>query len=203
MRRLSFLLLAAVLTLLVACGSGSNLPWRDDFSTPSSWQTESDAAAQVEVRDGVMRVYVVVPNKLAWAAAGQELGDFHLTVEATQVGGPDDNEYGVLARMEDSGNFYRFSISGDGFFLLTKFVDGVPELLDGSWTQAEAIHQGQATNVIEVICQGSTLTLLVNGQQLAQVEDDQFSHGDIGLYAGTFYEGGVEIHFDNLQVTEP
>jgi hypothetical protein len=196
--------LAAVLAvLLAACGGGTDLPWTEEFSSAGTWEAESDATASVEVQDGVMRVHVLVPNRLAWAAAGQDLEDFRLTVEATQVGGPDDNEYGIQARMRDSGDFYRFSISGDGYFLVSKFVDGRQELLGSNWTPSEAIQQGRSTNVLEVLCDGKELTFVVNGQQLAQVEDGQFAHGDIGLYAGTFYEAGVEIHFDNLTVTEP
>jgi len=199
MKRLAALLL---LTLLLAACSRSDLPWSDDFSSPT-WQAESDATAQVGVEDGVMRIYVAVPNQLAWATAGRDWRDFHLTVEATQVAGPDDNEYGVLARVQDASNFYRFSISGDGYYLITRFVDGSPELVEANWTPSEAIYQGQATNVIEVICQGNTLTLRVNDQELAQVEDNEFSHGDVGLYAGSFYESGVEVHFDNLILVEP
>jgi hypothetical protein len=199
MRRIVALL--PLLCLLVACGS-DNLPWHDDFSS-ARWQAESDATAQVGVTDGVMRIYIAVPNQLAWATAGQDWRDFRLTVEATQVAGPDDNEYGVLARIQDAGNFYRFSISGDGYYLISKFVDGSPVPLGANWTPSAAIHQGQTTNVIEVICQGRTLTLRVNGEELAQVEDSQFSHGDIGLYAGSFYESGVEVHFDNLTLVEP
>ncbi|MBN1953446.1 MAG: hypothetical protein JW900_00210 [Anaerolineae bacterium] len=192
-----------LLALLLAACVGGDVSWNEDFASPGAWQVESDATAQVGVQDGVLRVYVIVPNQLAWATASQDLRDFHLTVEATQVAGPDDNEYGVLLRMEDSDNFYRFSISGDGYFLVSKFVDGTPELLGGNWTPTEAIRQGQATNVIEVTAQGSALILVVNGQELARVEDRQFSHGNVGLYAGTFYQGGVEIHFDNLHVTPP
>ena len=192
-----------LLSLLVSCGGKDRLPWVEDFASPGGWQAESDATAQVAVENGVLRVHVIVPNQLAWAAAGKDFGDFRLSVEATQVAGPDDNEYGVLVRMQDSSNFYRFSISGDGYFLVSKFVDGQQVLLGKDWTPSEAIHRGQATNVLEVVCQGDRLTFVVNGQPLAQVEDGEFSHGDVALYAGAFYEGGVEVHFDNLRVTEP
>jgi hypothetical protein len=47
------------------------------------------------------------------------------------------------------------------------------------------------------------MTFLVNGETVAQVEDETYRSGDIGLYAGTFFEPGVEIHFDNLEVTAP
>jgi len=195
--------LLVVAMLLVACRGESDLPWNDDFSDPSTWQGESDATAQVGVQDGVMRVYVAVPDQLAWAVAGRDLRDFHLTVEATQSAGPDDNEYGVLVRMQDHSNFYRFSISGDGYYLVSKFVDGRAEFLGSNWAPSEIIHRGQATNVLEIICQGPEMIFVVNGEELARVEDGQFTHGDVGLYAGTFYEGGVDVHFDNLMVVEP
>lgn len=198
-------LLLALAALLVGCsgGNGAGLPWTDDFSSISTWQAESDAAAQVSVQDGVLRVFVAVPNQLAWAVAGRDLRDFHLAVEATQVAGPDDNEYGVLVRLQDANNFYRFSISGDGYVLVDKFVAGRAEPLGANWTPSEAIRQGQATNVLEVVCRGAEMIFLVNGSEVTRVQDTTFTHGDIGLYAGTFYEGGAEIHFDNLSVAEP
>lgn len=195
-------LLCAAL-LLGGCGGRSGLPWEEDFSAPGAWKLESDAAARVAVEEGVLRVSVAAANQLAWASAGKDLGDFHLTVEAAQVAGPDDNEYGVLVRMQDPRNFYAFSVSGDGYFLVSRFRDGVRQPLGADWTPSDAIHPGVATNLLEVTAQGNRLTFTVNGRLLAQVEDDHFSHGDIGLYAGSFYEGGVEVHFDNLRITAP
>ena len=182
----------------------ASLPWNDDFSDPTSgWQTESDATAEVGYQDGALRVLVKASNRLAWAFAGHEFTDFRLAVEATQVGGPDDNEYGVLVRMEDTAHFYRFSISGDGYYRAGKYSSGEWTLLNGDWTPAEAIRLGAATNLLEVVCQGATMTFLVNGVQLFQVEDADYRTGDVGLYAGSFFEPEVEIHFDNLRITQP
>lgn len=197
------LLVVALVVFLVACG-GEQLPWSDDFSDPAGgWQAESDASAEVRCYEGVMSLLVKVPNRLAWASAGREFSDFRLAVEATQVAGPDDNEYGVLVRMRDADHFYRFSISGDGYYLVSKYDGGVWEVLNGDWTSSAAIHLGTVTNLLEVVCQSATMTFLVNGVALTQVEDSSYSRGDVGLYAGSFFEPGVEIHFDNLTVTEP
>jgi len=197
------LLVVALVVFLVACG-GEQLPWSDDFSDPAGgWQAESDASAEVRCCEGVMRLLVKVPNRLAWASAGREFSDFRLAVEATQVAGPDDNEYGVLVRMRDADHFYRFSISGDGYYLVSKYDGGAWEVLNDDWTSSDAIHLGAVTNLLEVVCQSATMTFLVNGVTLTQVEDSSYSRGDIGLYAGSFFEPGVEIHFDNLTVTEP
>ncbi|MFN3762573.1 MAG: family 16 glycoside hydrolase [Anaerolineae bacterium] len=189
--------------LLGGCGRGEGLPWEEDFSAPGAWKLESDAAARVTVEAGVLRISISAPNQLAWASAGKDLRDFRLRVEASQVAGPDDNEYGVLVRMRDPRNFYAFSVSGDGYFLVSRFVDGVRQPLGADWSPSDAVHPGIGTNILEIVAQGNRLTFIVNGRQLAQVEDDRFAHGDIGLYAGSFYEGGVEVHFDNLRVTAP
>ncbi|MEA3340367.1 MAG: family 16 glycoside hydrolase [Chloroflexota bacterium] len=181
----------------------ADLPWSDDFSESGDWQAESDAAAQVEVQDGAMSVYIAAPNQLAWASNGREFSDFHLAIEAAQVAGPDNNEYGVLARMEDTDHFYRFSISGDGYYMVSKYDGEVWESLSGDWALSDAIQTGAATNLLEVVCQGATMTFFVNGVQLVQVEDADYSRGDIALYAGAFFEPEVEVHFDNLRVEEP
>ena len=197
------LLVVALVVLLVACGGGQ-LPWSDDFSDPASgWQAESDASAEVGYYEGVMRLLVKVPNRLAWASAGREFSDFHLAVEATQVAGPDDNEYGILVRVRDADHFYRFSISGDGYYQVSKYDGEEWVVLSGDWTPSDVIQMGVATNLLEVVCQGTTMTFLANGVTLTQVEDRSYPRGDVGLYAGSFFEPGVEVHFDDLIVTEP
>ena len=195
--------LGALVVLLVACG-GEQLPWADDFSDPASgWQAESDASAEVGYHEGMMRILIRSPNRLAWASAGRGFSDFRLAVEATQVAGPDDNEYGVLVRMQDPDHFYRFSISGDGYYLVNRYDGEEWVALGGDWTPSDAIYRGAATNRLEVVCQGARMAFLVNGVQLVEVEDSSYSRGDIGLYAGSFFEPDVEVYFDNLTATEP
>jgi len=202
-KRCLIIISLVLMGLLVAC-RGEPLSWADDFSDPASgWLAESDASAEVGYHEGVMRVFIKSPNRLAWASAGREWSDLHLTVEATQVAGPDDNEYGVLVRMRDPAHFYLFSISGDGYYQVSKYDGRERLVLNDDWTPSEAIHLGIATNLLEVICQGPTMTFFVNGVQLVQIEDNSYARGDVGLYAGAFFEPGVEIHFDNLRVEAP
>jgi hypothetical protein len=200
------LILVGALSTTCARHAGEGLPWEDDFSDPASgWQAESDASAEVGYADGRMRIAVYWADRFAWAAAQRSFSDFHLTVEASQVSGPDDNEYGVQVRMQDRTHLYRFSISGDGYYQVSR-LDGDSELLlTPEWTPSPAIHTGVATNVLEVICQGPRMTFLVNGTLLAEVEDSRYKAGDIALFAGSFHDpgDGVEIHFDNLRLTAP
>jgi hypothetical protein len=68
---------------------------------------------------------------------------------------------------------------------------------------SDAIKLGNVTNEIQATCNGSTLTLTVNGTEIASVQDTTFTSGDVGLMAGTFDVLGADIHFDNFVVRKP
>ena len=94
-------LLVAVWLLLVAglMGCVSRVPdgvWRETFDVPGDWQLSSDAAADVTVVDGHLRIHIFEPGQVAWTSSERIYGDFMLRVQASQVSGPADNEYGVL-----------------------------------------------------------------------------------------------------------
>ena len=121
MRAVSRLILASLALLLAACSASSPLtplPYLDDFATPAGgWKTVNDPAIQIQYRDGVLLFQIDELDQIAWSApADRRFGDFTLEVDAAQVGGPDDNSYGVLIRYVDDRNFYRLDISGDGYF---------------------------------------------------------------------------------------
>jgi hypothetical protein len=204
-RWLRRVLILIALLVAASCGGGTrNLPWHDDFSSSGTgWVVESDSTAEVGPEAGTMRVFVRAPNRLAWVHSEQAFSDFHLAVDARQVAGPDDNEYGVLVRMRDASHFYRFSISGDGYYMVSKYSDDEWIPLSGDWAETEAINRGMAENRIEVVCEGKRMRFMVNGELLAEVEDGSYGQGSIGLYAGTFFEPDVEIRFDDLDVTAP
>ena len=199
-RRLVGAALCVLAMVLFACGAGDQGPWSETFDDVGDWKLSSDAAATVSVADGALRVHVFELGQVAWASASRTYSDFHLTVEATQVSGPDDNEYGVLARMAGDQQFYVFSISGDGYVRAAHYNDGSWDILGSDWMLSDAVHQGAATNVLELEARGATFTFSVNGTQVLQVEDAQLTKGDIGLYAGAFNEANVVIDFDNLEV---
>lgn len=192
--------LCVLAAALLACGAQNYGPWTESFDEAGDWKLSADAAATVSVANGALRIHVFELGQVAWASAGRDYSDFRLTVEATQVSGPDDNEYGVLVRMAGDQQFYVFSISGDGYARIARYSDGTWNLLGSDWMPSDAIHQGAATNVLEVEARGAMFVFSVNGTQVLQAEDAQLAKGDIGLYAGAFNEADVVIDFDNLEV---
>jgi hypothetical protein len=125
--------------------------------------------------------------------------DFVLEVNATQEKGPVDNDYGVVTRCMDAGNYSLFLISGDGFYSYAKRENNA-WAVPVNWTRSSAIKTGNATNNIEVVSQGKNLTFYANGAKLGDYIDAQPVSGDIGLWVETFTEGNVTIGFDSLKV---
>ena len=180
--------------------------FQDDFSNPDSgWDRvhESDGVTDY-TGDGAYRIQVNTPNLDVWANPGLKFTDVRVEVDATKVDGPDDNDFGVLCRYKDLGNFYFFIISSDGYYAIGKVYQGDQTLLTGdSMSPSDAILQGAATNHLRADCVGSRLTFYVNGVKLAEVQDDAFAEGDVGLMAGTFDQPGTHILFDNFTVLQP
>ena len=68
---------------------------------------------------------------------------------------------------------------------------------------SDSIHKGKTSNLLRAECVGKSLTLYVNGLVVKQVEDSDFSAGDVGLTAAAFNLAGTDIRFDNFQASTP
>ena len=200
--RQRFILLTLI--LLVACAPGAAPPFQESFDNASGgWTLARNSQADIAVAGGQLTVAIKQPDSLAWSVlGGKSFGDLTLDVDAMPLAGPDDNDYGVIVRHVDDENFYRFEISGDGYFNVQKRLAGKWEKLVSDWTPSEAIRKGKATNHLRVVCKGASMTFYVNQAQLIQITDASFSRGAVGVLAGSLAQPGVQIAFDNVQVSK-
>jgi len=179
--------------------------FQDDFSDPGSgWEVGDYEGGSVGYKSGVYFVTSVGAGATMWGVAYQSFDNLIVEVDATQISGPanNNNDYGVVCREQGDGDGYYLLISGDGGYAILKAQgEGFEPLVD--WAASDAIQQGNATNHIRAICDGSTLALFVNGQRLATVEDTTFTRGDIALTATSYEDEPTEIHFDDLVVRQP
>jgi hypothetical protein len=91
--------------------------YADDFSDPNSgWDVREGPDASTRYSGGRYEIVVNEVDWVAWGNPGLSFTDFVLEVDVTQVAGTDDNDFGVLLRYVDVDNFYRFEISGDGYY---------------------------------------------------------------------------------------
>ncbi len=175
--------------------------YSEDFSNSSSgWDYFSESAATLAYNNARYEITVHDSDLVVWGNANVDnFDDGYISVDTIQLGGPDDNAYGIVFRYVDQDNFYRFDISGDGYYRLGLYEDDVWTTLVG-WNSTDLVNQGQAANKIGIRCEGDAITLYINGVELDTVFDGAHRYGDIGLGVETMSMSGASIAFDNLVV---
>ncbi|MBE0684962.1 MAG: hypothetical protein IH585_03075 [Anaerolineaceae bacterium] len=177
----------------------------DSFSSnESGWNTWNQNGSYVIYQADGLRFFVDKPHLDFYSKPGYEFTDVRIEVEAIKIAGPDNNTFGVICRMQDEKNYYAFVISSDGYAGIIKVEEGVYQLINSeSMEFAPSVRQGEAINYLVVTCQYNFLKLDINGENQFSIQDNSFTHGDVGLIAGSFEEPGVDIFFDNLTVFQP
>ena len=187
--------------------SGSQVLYADDFSDrQSGWDVRKTDNGESGYRDGRYFIRVDTPKYQLWSSPGQSFeGDVIVEASAGLAKGPAENEMGVLCRYQDRQNFVYGSIGTDGYYAIVEIKNDETTILtgDGKFQQSDAIPVGSETYFIQLACVGDQYTLSVNGQQVDSATSKTFSGGEVGLLAGTFDKGGVEVLFDDFRVSKP
>jgi len=209
------------LLLLPACGGRTLLPvdsggerstgdqtgsFSDEFipGRTGNWVLEQDDRGSTAVVNEQLVITVAAPNTIQYSALGDRIfSNFVLEVDAWQRSGPPESSYGVMFRVADDGQFYRFDITGNGLYVIERrAADGTWARLVPDWTPTAAINQGlNVANRLKIIAAGSELAFYANDILLAQVSDTGLSEGQVALDAGSFGGETLQVSFDNLTVT--
>jgi hypothetical protein len=212
MKSLRLFLIVIILALAsLACFGSSSTPtsnvlFSDDFSnTDKKWDQITDSSRTTDYYNNAYRIVINDTNSDTWSNPSNEsFTDVHIEVDATKNGGPDDNDFGIICRYTNVDQFYYGVISSDGYYAIMKMSSGTGNPIGhDSMLQSDLITQGASTNHIRFDCIGSTLTLYVNGTQVDQQTDTDYTTGNVGLIAGTFTTAGADILFDNFFVYKP
>jgi hypothetical protein len=208
-------LLVLMVFLLVSCGPNPDrcrtdkALLEDNFNdTACGWDEYEEDQASAGYRGSEYFVTVHQPNTSAVAVPGASFSNVSIQAEVRLEQGSADNNFGLLCRYQSLDSFYAFLISSDGYYAIASVTDGGPyKILSGDGTHlmpSEAIQtEPGASNEIHAVCAGTSLTLYVNGQQLASVSDAQLDSGDIGFIVSAYEQAPIEVRFDNLFVQEP
>ena len=183
-----------------------NILYKDDFSDPTSgWETWSEpSGSMVAYQNGGLRIYIAEKQYDFWSRPGKRVSDVRLEVDAIKLGGPDDNDFGLICRYQDRDNFYAFLTSSDGYAGILKVKAGKYVIISGSqMAYSESVHRGTAQNHLRADCTGANLSLYVNEKKILGVQDQDFKTGEIGLIAGTGGVAGADLYFDNFWAYKP
>jgi hypothetical protein len=177
--------------------------FEDEFENNSTgWDRVLNDKGIMDYDQGSYRILVQQPTMNFWSTPEKNFRDVRVEADVIRLNGPDENRAGLICRYQ-SGDYYFFIISSDGFYAIGKFIGGNTILLGQSEMQSSEFIISNSTNHLRADCVGNTLTFFVNFNQIASVQDTDFPSGDVGLLAGTFSEAGVDVSFDHFVVMQP
>lgn len=201
MRQMKTIIVSFLLISLLSACKASPV-YEDDFSdTNSGWDTHHSLTAGAVYTEGSYRLTLNEANRDQWAIAHRDFENVAIEVDVRKVEGSDDNSFGLVCKYQDMNHFYMLLISSDGAYMIQKKSEERITRLSGEWFQTtEDVNLGNAENKLRAECGDGYLALYANGKLLDRVEDDSYSHGDIGFVVGTYTQPYVSIAFDNLKV---
>lgn len=184
-------------------------------------------AASIE--DGALHFRIDEPRGAPFSAPSAFYVDFDARTAAHAVDGDNSNNgFGIIFRLRDPDNHYRFLISSDGYYRVVRTLNGDQKDLS-TWTPSDAIQQGiGVTNRLRVIGRGSRFEFFINDQRVQlcipddpdgistysggqcfgtmrdTLEDSALDAGAVGLTAESLdLPGEVRIAFDYLLIYSP
>jgi len=171
-----------------------------DNSNGYFWTESSDAGETCAFTSGAYHVSTPERGDFRFCAAGNtNFSNFAYEVQMMIVQG---DTAGIGFRADDANiKFYYFLIGQDGSYELQLHVDNsradIRTLTSGT---SSAINTGlNQANTIAVVANGNTISLYVNGQDIADVSDSTYSRGQIGVVAQD-QSNPTEVVFSNAKV---
>jgi hypothetical protein len=202
---LFFLLSACVPAAMpvIPSAKSGDLLYQEGFEdNTTGWARISNENGIEDYDNGGYRILVRQPKLNIWSTPKKDFGDVRVEADVIKLNGPDENRMGLLCRYQ-SGNYYFFIVSNDGYYVIGKFIGGLTLLLGQTEMQASEAIQSGTMNHLRADCIGNTLTFYINFTQVASATDTDLPTGDVGVLAGAFSQPGVDVLFDNFVVMQP
>ncbi len=160
----------------------------ESFSRKSGWFEDSNNY----VSNGAYRMYDSIYGSSSWLEKNYH--DFTASVKTQWIQGSTASGYGLMVRAKTATDGYIFFINRHGQFSFGKYVNSEWKYLE-PWTYSDAILIDRE-NTLTAKCNGNRFTLYINEVQVADVFDETFIYGNVGLTVLP----GVQTAFDDLTV---
>lgn len=205
-----FFAIAALAVAALACalpgGLGSNVVLSDDFSS-ASWGTGTDPDSSVEYANDALQFLVFRTNYFVWSTPNDEdYSNVHIEVTALNNSTDTTTAFGIICHMQVTDVSYYFAITPAGQYAIGRSQlasDDVFLTNNDQWANSDSIPVNQSSYRLGADCANNgTLTLFVNGTQIATVSDTTYTSGNAALFVWSGdQESGANVSFDDFQMT--
>lgn len=208
-----FLAVAILALVVLSCqavsglgGGGSNVVLQDDFSS-QNWGTGTDTNSSVEYTNDALHMIVYTKNYFIWSTPNdQDYENIHMEVTVTNNNTDPTTAFGFMCHQQvTSDAFYYLAITPAGEYAIAKAAIAQKDVFltnNDQWGKSDLIAQNAASYRVGADCGNGTLTLYVDGKQIASVTDTSYAKGGVALFTWSGEEATVtDITFDDFVMT--
>ncbi|NIS82453.1 MAG: hypothetical protein GTO14_20100 [Anaerolineales bacterium] len=184
--------------LLVGLG---NVIFSDEFNTNKGWELKQSDIGGSSIFNSHLNLAVREPHSFySVRSPSSEAPDFFLEVSARVEVCSEGDEYGILFRLNNFYEHYRFTLTCEGNARVSRILqDGEVALVPT--TQTYAVIPGlKVSNTIGIWVSGGTFQFFINDVQVFSARDDELTSGGLGLFVRTRRSGLTTVSFDYFTV---
>ncbi len=189
--------------------NAGNVLLEDDFSVgDSNWGTGTDSDSAVEYVDDTLNFIVFTQNWIVWSTP-DDVDYKNVHVEVTVIINDTDpnTAFGILCNQQASndGSYHYVAVTPSGQYAIAKAEAGQTDLFltnNDEWGTSGSITKNASSYRVGADCGNGTLTLYVDGRQIASVSDSSYTTGGVGLFTWSAQEATTtDVSFDDFVVT--
>ena len=206
------LALAALACNAVTGGGGSGTPQaevllQDDFSS-QNWGTGTDADSSVEYANNALQMIVYTKNYFVWSTPDdKDYDNVHMDVTVTNNNTDSTTAFGFMCHQQAvSDSFYYLAITPAGEYAIAKAAVGQKDVFltnNDQWAKSDQIAVNAGSYRVGADCRNGSLTLYVDGKQIASVSDASYTNGGVALFTWSGEEAtSTNISFDDFVMTK-
>ena len=184
----------------IASGLGTIL-FHDDFSQDQGWLALHSNLGGSSLYDGRFSLSVRQAHAFYTALSPvKEFTDGYLEVVVRALLCTDDDEFGLMFRVDPSGGHYRFTLTCQGEARVTRVSDGsevavIPKTITNALIPGLLID-----NRLGVIADGDRFRFFINSEEVFSAHDPGLRWGRLGLIVHARRSGQTTASFDNFIV---
>lgn len=174
---------------------------QDDFSDPQAWT--QGRYPQGIVAPGINELSIAANKERGYVSSllqGVTLDDFYLEITASPSICRDNDEYGLLIRMQSSQDFFRFGLTCDGQARLDRLLAGVASAPHPPSFSGVVPPGAPSSSRLGVWALGREMRFYANGQFLFSIRDNSILSGSLGLYVRAGSTDAITVNFSNLVI---
>lgn len=191
-------------------GSNSDVLLDEDFSVGrTKWGTGTDADSGVEYLDEALNFQIFTKNYIVWSTPNDsDYENVHMEVTLINNGTDSTTAFGFKCDMQHpiTDSHYYFAVTAGGQYAIAKAslaLDDVFLTNNDEWGDSDLIAKDAASYRVGADCGNGKLTLYVDGQQVASVDDTSYTSGGIALFAWSGKDAATtNVSFDDFKMTK-